>query len=343
MAGGTVRHGKRANRSFRAIGRRGFLAMIGSAAAWPVAVPAQPAGAPVVIGVLSIISRTPEADERIGAFVAGLAAAGWVDGKNLSIEYRFANGQPEKLPALAADLTARHVAVIVALSGFPSAAVNDFTGTIPIVFFTSGDPVKDGVVASLNHPGGRFTGIINLDVELLGKRLELMHELRPGNEPVGLLIDPYVAGRGYLDLAENDARKLGRRLVHADVVDEAGIEPAVAALVREGCIGVVVAGGSPFFVTHDAAFVGAATRHAIPTVSSNLQSTDGVLSYGPSFPDMFRQLATYVVKILAGAAPADLPIEQPAKIVLRVNLKTAKRIGLTVPGIVLARADEVIE
>jgi putative tryptophan/tyrosine transport system substrate-binding protein len=323
--------------------RRNVLAILGTLALpWPRGVARAQLPRAKRIGWLSAAARTPEVEENLRTFLAALAKLGWVEGRNISIEYRWAAGDLAEMPAYAAELRALEVDVVACTSGLPDPSIEKATDPIPVVFLVSRDPVEAGLAASLNHPGGRFTGIIILVGALVAKQTELMHELRPPPGAIGVIVDPIARKEGYLSAAEDAARKLGRSLVHADVASETDFEPAVASLARDGSVGIVLP-GSPLIVTRNDLIVAAATRRGIPTISSNIPSNRGVLSYGPSFPEMFSQFGTYVGKVLGGSMPAELPIEQPAKISLRVNLATAKAIGVTVPLLILARADEVIE
>jgi putative ABC transport system substrate-binding protein len=283
------------------------------------------------------------------AFLQGLRDLGYNEGPNLVIEYRDAEGKPERLPALAAGLVALNVDVIVAGAGTLSAlAAKQATTTIPIVFPVVGDPVADGLVTSLARPGGNLTGLSAVSTELIGKLLELLKQAVPGVSRVALLLKPDAAPertmQGYLKESDAAARALG---VQLQVVEAQGPEDFDRAFsdMSEAHADALVVLGTPVFQVARQRLVDLAAKSRLPTVFSYRAFVDagGLMSYGPSFPDMFRRAATYVDKILNGAKPADLPVEQPTKFELVINLKTAKALGLTVPQSLLARADEVIE
>jgi putative ABC transport system substrate-binding protein len=283
------------------------------------------------------------------AFLQGLRDLGYNEGPNLVIEYRDAEGKPERLPALAAGLVALNVDVIVAGAGTLSAlAAKQATTTIPIVFPVVGDPVADGLVTSLARPGGNLTGLSAVSTELIGKLLELLKQAVPGVSRVALLLKPDAAPertmQGYLKESDAAARALG---VQLQVVEAQGPEDFDRAFsdMSEARADALVVLGTPVFQVARQRLVDLAAKSRLPTVFSYRAFVDagGLMSYGPSFPDMFRRAATYVDKILNGAKPADLPVEQPTKFELVINLKTAKALGLTVPQSLLARADEVIE
>jgi putative ABC transport system substrate-binding protein len=297
-----------------------------------------------VIGFLS--SRSPgEAATVVAAFHQGLAGTGYVEGQNLAIEYRWAEGRYDRLPALAADLVGRKVYVIVATGGTPSAvAAKSATSTIPIVFISS-DPVKYGLVASFSRPGGNATGFSVLGDELLPKRLELLSELVPQIRVIALLVNPNNTDteRSLGDM-QDAARVKGVQLHILKADTESGIDAAFTSLVQLHADALVV-GPDPFFDGRREQLVALASRHAVPAIYwlREYAASGGLISYGPSLAAAYRQAGIYAGRILDGANPADLPVQQPTTFELVVNLKTAKALGLSVPPSILARADEVIE
>jgi putative tryptophan/tyrosine transport system substrate-binding protein len=297
-----------------------------------------------VIGFLS--SRSPgEAATVVAAFHQGLAGTGYVEGQNLAIEYRWAEGRYDRLPALAADLVGRKVDVIVATGGTPSAvAAKSATSTIPIVFISS-DPVKYGLVASFSRPGGNATGFSVLGDELLPKRLELLSELVPQVRVIALLVNPNNTDteRSLGDM-QDAARVKGVQLHILKADTESGIDAAFTSLVQLHA-GALVVGPDPFFDGRREQLVALASRHAVPAIYwlREYAASGGLISYGPSLAAAYRQAGIYAGRILDAANPADLPVQQPTTFELVVNLKTAKALGLSVPPSILARADEVIE
>jgi putative tryptophan/tyrosine transport system substrate-binding protein len=326
--------------------RRDLIAGLGAmAAAWPFALRAQQKAMPVV-GFLGPTSPGPSAP-RLAGFHQGLGETGYAEGQNLAIEYRWAEGSYDRLPVLAADLVGRKVDVIVTQGASVGAlAAKSATLTIPIVFVSGGDPVADGLVASLARPGGNVTGVSWLAVELMPKLLELMCELVPQARAIVLLVNPSnarVAERMVRDVQEA-ARTKGVQLHILKAATETEIDAAFATLV-ELHAGALVVGADPFFGTRRDQLVALAVRHAVPAIYDSRQyaASGGLISYGTSLTAAYRQAGTYVGKILKGAKPADLPVQQPTTFELVINLKTAKTLGLTVPQALLARADEVIE
>src|SRR5215831_12723299 len=279
------------------------------------------------------------------AFRQGLSEAGYVEGQNLAIEYRWAEGQYDRLPALAADLVSRKVDLIAAIGGVSALAAKNATPTIPIVFMGVGDPVGEGLVASLARPGGNLTGFSNLFLELQPKRLELLSELVPQARVIALLVNPDNPNteRIIRDVQEA-ARAKGVQLPVVKAIDEGEIDGAFASLV-ELHAGALVVAGDAFFVSRQKQLVTLASRDAVPAIYMwrEFPAAGGLISYGIDNIAAFRQAGIYAGKILKGAKPADLPVEQPTKFELVVNLKTAKALGLAVPQSILARADEVIE
>jgi putative ABC transport system substrate-binding protein len=325
--------------------RRELMALLGgTAAAWPLAARAQQRAMPV-IGFLSGTSPGPYAS-YVAAFHQGLSDAGYVEGQNIAIEYRWAEGHYDRLPALAADLVGRKVDVIAASGGTPAArAAKSATSTIPIVFTSGTDPVAAGLVTSLARPGGNLTGVSFLVVELNPKRLELLTELVPQARVIALLVNPTnTNAERTIRNMEEAARAKGVQLAILKVGSESEIDVAFASLVQLQA-GALVVGADAFFNSRREQLVALASRHAVPAIYEGRESaaSGGLISYGTSISSVYRQLGIYAGKILAGAKPADLPVQQPTKFELVINLKTAQALGLTVPQALLARADEVIE
>jgi ABC-type uncharacterized transport system substrate-binding protein len=325
--------------------RRKVIALFGGAAAWPLAARAQQPAMPV-IGFLHPTSPEPNAD-RLRAFRQGLNEAGFVEGANVAIEYRWAEGHNDRLAALAADLVQRKVAVIVSPVGAPAAlAAKAATSTIPIVFAVNQDPVGLGLVASLAHPGGNATGVNYFTGELVAKRLELLHGLVPTAARLGVLVNPdnVVNTQNTLREVEVAAGAMGLHIdvFHAGSIGE--IETAFADLVRAR-VDALFVGGDTFFNSRRMQFALLAVRHALPAsyVSRDYPMAGGLTSYGPDATDYFRQIGMYAGRILNGVRPADLPVVQSTKIELVINTQAARAIGLTVPDKLLVAADEVIE
>jgi putative tryptophan/tyrosine transport system substrate-binding protein len=298
-----------------------------------------------VIGFLS--PGSPEADTfRLNALRRGLAEVGYVEGENVAIEYRGAQNQLDHLPALAIDLANRQVAVIVAIANPATLAAKAATNTIPIVFGLAADPVQLGLATSLNRPGGNLTGVSNLNDAVIGKRLELLLELVPATGVIALLGNPSSPNTHVETKALHEAaRALGVELRVLNVANASEIDTALATtLAKEHSVPLVVS-GDPLFTSQRVQLAVLAARHAIPAIYAyrELAAADGLMSYGPDLADSYRQMGIYAGRILKGAEPSDLPVQQAVKVELVINLKTAKALGLTVPLSLLARADEVIE
>jgi putative tryptophan/tyrosine transport system substrate-binding protein len=325
------------------IARRELLALFGTAAAWPLAARAQQT-VPVV-GFLTSLGQNDRPNLREG-FRRGLSEAGFVEGRNVTIEYRFAENQYDRLPALAAELVGRKVAVIAATGGGSSVqAVKAATTTIPIVFTFGGDPVREGFVSSLNRPGGNITGASFFTALLSGKGLGLLCELVPNAVVIGFLIDPrQPESASIVSDAQEAARTLGRELMVLNVSTPDEIDAAFATL-RLRRTGALLVGSSTFLTTRRQHIVALAARDAIPAmyIIREFVEEGGLMSYGNDVADGYRRAGVYVGRILNGAKPADLPVDQATKFELVVNVKAAKAVGLTIPESFLARADEVIE
>jgi putative ABC transport system substrate-binding protein len=324
--------------------RRDFITLVSGAVAWSFAARAQQPGTPVV-GFLDSGSTTGMT-ETLAAFHRGLAETGYTEGKNVTLEYRWAQGRYDQLPVLAAELVARPVAVIVATrSSAPAHAARASTSTIPIVFQTGSDPVKDGLVSSLNRPGGNVTGATRLTTALVQKRLGVISELVPKMATIGLLTNP--AGPQTMEQVEEmeeAVRARGLRLYHAKASTISELDNAFASLAQARADALII-GSDNLFIGQRKHIVELTMHHAIPTIFFERGSVldGGLMTYSASLADSFRQVGSYVGLILKGKKPADLPVLQPTKFDLVINLHTAKRLGITVPAILLATADEVIE
>jgi putative ABC transport system substrate-binding protein len=327
------------------IGRRKFLATLGgTAAAWPLAARGQQPAMPV-IGFLNGLGPN-DRPNLPAAFRRGLGETGYVDGRNVAIEYRFAENRHDRLPALAADLVDRKVNVIAATGGGASVlAAMAATKTIPIVFTTAGDPVQEGYVTSLNRPGGNVTGVSWFHGQIAGKALGLLHELVPHAAVVALLVNPKLPESARTrSNAQEAARALGRQLLVLDASTASEIDAAFATM-RQRRAGALLIGADPFFSSRLQQIVALAVRDAIPAIYVNREFVEegGLMSYGNDTADSYRRAGVHVGRILNGAKPADLPVDQATKFELVVNVKAAKAVGLTIPESFLARADEVIE
>jgi putative ABC transport system substrate-binding protein len=324
--------------------RREVITLLGGAAAWPLTARAQQPAMPVV-GFLS--SGSPELDaQNVRALRQGLGETGYVEGRNVAIEFRWAEGQYERLPAMAADLVRRRVAAI-AVNGPPATgAAKAATTTIPIVFQIGADPVASRFVASLNRPGGNLTGVTNLTAELGPKRLELLHELVPTASVIALLVNPSnpIADAADGESFQRAARSLGLRFAVVEASGERDFDALVARL-GELRAGALLIGPDGVFNSLSERLAALTLRHAVPAISSRREfaAAGGLMSYEGSIADGYRLVGNYVGRILKGERPADLPVIQPTKFELVINLKTAKTLGLTVPPSLLVTADEVIE
>jgi ABC-type uncharacterized transport system substrate-binding protein len=322
--------------------RRTFIAGLGSTAAWPVVAGAQQPAVPV-IGFLNSASPGGYAS-NVAAFRQGLKEAGYVQGQNVAVEDRWADGQYDRLPAMAAELVRRQVAVIVC--NIPAVlAAKAATATIPIVFTTASDPVQLGLVASLSRPGGNLTGATQFGVELMPKQLELAHELVPTATVIAVLVNPTNPNAETVSTGlQAAARILGVQLhvLHASAEREFD---TVFATLGQPRAGALVISPDPLFTARNEQLAALALRHAVPAISAirEFVAAGGLMSYGGSNPDMYRIAGVYAGRILRGDKPADLPVQQTTKVELIINLKTAKALGLTIPETLLATADEVIQ
>jgi putative ABC transport system substrate-binding protein len=326
--------------------RRNFISFVGGAAAWPLAARAQQQAMPVV-GLLGAAGPDDvEVARNLAAFRRGLAETGYVEGQNVRIEYRWAEGHYERLPALAAELVARNVDVIVNEGGAPSVlAAKNATSKIPIVFHTGNDPVAEGLVASLARPGGNLTGVSLLQVEISPKLLQFATELVPKARVIALLVNPNSTNaepllRQLQEAADRSSMQV--RVLKAGT--EAEIDAAFATLDQLPADALIV-GGDTFFTTRREQIIALAARHAIPATYSQpwFARAGGLLAYGPSLQPAYRLKGNYAGKILSGAKPADLPVQQPTTLELVINAQTARSLGLTVPPTLLVAADELVE
>jgi putative ABC transport system substrate-binding protein len=324
--------------------RRAFIAGLAAAVTWPLVARAQQSAMPVV-GYLS--SRSPSESATVAAaFRQGLAEAGFIVGQNVAIEYRWAEGHYDRLPALAAELVHLKVAAILAAGGPPSAlAAKEATSTIPVVFSAAGDPVGLGLVASLSRPGGNVTGMSLFNATLVAKRLALLHELIPSAGTVAYLTNPAnPSGKLEMTAVQEAAKTLGLDMQAMDASTDQEIEAAFARLTEQR-IGAVIVAGEPFFDSRRSAIVELAAKNAIPASYSWRENVllGGLMSYGTTINESYRQSGNYCGRILKGDRPADLPVMQPTKFEMTINLKTARALGLNVPPALLTAADEVIE
>jgi ABC-type uncharacterized transport system substrate-binding protein len=324
--------------------RRDFITIIGGAVALPLPARGEQKAMPV-IGYLGIAAPGPFAP-FVAAFRRGLNETSYVEGQNVLIEYRWAEGHYDRLPALAGDLVGRKVDLIATSGGAsPALAAKGATSTIPIVFVSGDDPVETGVVGSLSRPGGNLTGISLLVGELINKRIQLLSELIPQAEVIALLVNPNNANTGStIGHAQAAARAKGVQLIILKAGSESEIDTAFATLVRLHASALVLS-SDPYFLIRRGQLVALASRHAVPAIFAArvFSASGGLISYGPRIATAHRQAGVYAARILKGEKPADLPVQQPTTFELVINLKTAKALGLTVPQSILARADEVIE
>jgi putative ABC transport system substrate-binding protein len=328
---------------FSQLKRREFITLFGGAATWPLAVRAQQSMP--VVGFLGAPSAVPYA-RYVAAIHQGMKEAGYVERQNVAMEYRWADGQYDRLPALAAELVSSRVSVIVPIGGAPATvAAKAATSAIPIVFNLGADPIQLGLVANLNRPGGNVTGIAMMSLEVERKRLELLPELAPNSSLIAILLNPSNAqALAQEPEAHAAARILGRQLLVLKASTESEIGSAFATLVRERA-GALLVGADTFFNSQATLFAVLTARYSIPTIYpfKSFVEAGGLMSYGSSLLDAYRQTGVYVGRVLKGEKPGDLPIMQPTKFELVINLKIAKAVGIVIPPTLIARADEVIE
>jgi putative tryptophan/tyrosine transport system substrate-binding protein len=325
--------------------RRDFIKVIaGSAAAWPLAARGQQPGMPV-IGFLNAAS--PESYARpLSAFLKGLGEAGFVDSRNVKIEYRWAEGRINRLPAMATDLVRRQVSVIAACSTAAALAAKAATSTIPIIFETGADPIQLGLVSNLNRPGGNVTGVTQLTQEVAPKLAELLHELLPNARVMALLVNPddSALAEGTTRAVLAPGRSLGLEFHLLRATSERDFDGVFAKCI-ELQVGALVIGGAPLFTSNSEHLAGLAARYGVPTIYKGREfaAAGGLLSYGSDIADAYRLAGNYTGRILKGDRPGDLPVQRATKVTLYINLKTAKTLGLNVPNTLIGRADEVIE
>jgi putative tryptophan/tyrosine transport system substrate-binding protein len=325
--------------------RRQFITLLGgAAAAWPLAAHAQQPTLPVV-GFLNAASAQ-NYTRQLAAFLKGLGESGYVDGRNVAVEYRWAEGQNDRLPAMAADLVHRRVAVIAATSTPAALAAKAATTTIPISFELGSDPVQLGLVASLSRPGGNVTGVTNANMGIAPKRLQLLHELLPTARIMALLVNPAepALAETYTKEVQAAARNFGLELHVLNATSEGDIDVAFSKLTQLRAGGLVIGGGA-FFTSRTEQLAALSVRHAVPAIYYNRRFAvaGGLLSYGADSTDAYRLAGIYTGRVLKGDNPADLPVQQATKVELYINLKTAKVLGLTIPNTLIGRADEVFE
>jgi putative ABC transport system substrate-binding protein len=324
--------------------RRQFITLLGSAAAWPLAARAQQAALPV-IGFLSIRAADDVSRPLAAAFRRGLSETGYVEARNVVIEYYWMEGQTERLPVIATELARRPVSVIVAISTLSALAAKAATTTIPVVFMTGDDPVMAGIVASLNRPGGNVTGVTFVSATLGAKRLGLLREVVPNVKTIAVLLDQNSAeSQSALRDVQDAARSLGQQLVVLNAGTDGDIDAAFTALAQQRA-GALLATGSSFISSRRDRLIALAARDAVPAIYQirDFPAAGGLISYGASLSDAYHQAGAYAGRILKGAKPAELPVLQPTKFALVINLKTARALGLDVPANLVALADEVIE
>ena len=324
--------------------RREAIRLVGAAAAWPLAAWGQQAAVPV-IGFMS--GRSPaDSAYLVDAFRQGLRETGYLEGETISVEYRWADGDYDRLPGFASDLLGRNVLVLVAVGGDPSAvAAKQATSTVPIVFGMGGDPVKAGLVASFNRPGENATGFTLLTNQMEPKRVGLLHELLPGVSLLGALINPsFPPAARQLEDIENATRSINQSLFVARAGNDAELEAAFASFVEQR-VGAVLVAAAPFSDTRSTQIIALAAKHRLPAMYQFRQYAvaGGLISYGPSITDSYKQAGVYAGRILRGAKPGDLPVLQPTKFEMVINLKTANALGIAIPNTMQLLADEVVE
>ena len=321
--------------------RREFIGVIGGVAAWPLAAGAQQ----LVMPVIGLLDNGSQRAESLAGFRNGLKEVGYVEGQNLTIELRYADGRYDQLPILASDLARRHVRVIGTVGLAATLAARSAATSTPIVFLSATDPVKDGLVASIARPGGNLTGVINLNAQLIQKRLEILHEALPDTTVIGMLVNPTNPNaEENLIEAQEAARLVGLKLLVVKASAANDLVPAFDTLVQQRA-GALVIAGDPFLYIKSAQLAELALHHSIPAIFQlrEFAVAGGLISYGASLADALRLMGIYAGRILKGENPSELPVQQQTNYDLVINLKTAKTLGLTIPLPLLGRADEVIE
>jgi putative ABC transport system substrate-binding protein len=331
---------------FDPLKRREFMTLVGGVAAWPLTTRAQQSARMRRVGILMAYPENDaEGRARVATFLDGLREAGLTDGRNIKLDYRWGGNDVERLRALASDLVALAPDVLLAGSSPPVVALRRATTTIPIVFVLVSDPVGQGFVESLARPGANVTGFTNFEFSMIGKWVELLKEIAPATKRIGVIFNPETAPytQRYQHPFDDAARAFATETVIAPVRNEGEIDSAIAALAQSD--GGIIVMSDPFTAVHRKIIVSLATRYRVPVVYPYrfFTAEGGLVSYGADVPDLFRRSASYVNRILGGATPRDLPVQQPTKFELVINLGAAKALGLTVPDTLLARADEVIE
>ncbi|MGC2454818.1 MAG: ABC transporter substrate-binding protein [Pseudolabrys sp.] len=324
--------------------RRDFIKVVGSGAAWPFVARAQQSTMPVV-GFVNAASAK-NYTRQLAAFLKGLSETGYVAGQNVEIEYRWAEGRNDQLPAMVADLVHRQVAVIAATSTPAALAAKAANTTIPIVFETGADPIKIGLVGDLSRPGGQVTGVSQTNVEMAPKRMQLLHELIPTASVMALFVNPAdgTLAEAYSREVQAAARTLGVELHILNVSTDRDLDGAFAKLIESRAGGLVISGGA-FLTSRNEQLAALALHHAVPTIFADREfaAAGGLLSYGAAIADAYRLAGHYTGRILKGDKPADLPVQLATKVELYINLKTAKTLGVNIPNTLIGRADEVIE
>jgi putative tryptophan/tyrosine transport system substrate-binding protein len=325
--------------------RRAFITLLGGAAGWPLAMRAQPSAEPV-IGVVRIAARG-KSKHLEEAFREGLQQGGYVENQNIAVEWRWAEGHNERIPGILADLVARQVTAIAALGGTAVAqAAKAATKTIPIVFMMGGDPVDFGLVASLARPGANITGVAMLNIPVIAKRLDLLHQLLPRAQTIALLVNPTNPRFAEAERRETQsaAQALGLQLYIANAQREDEIASSFSKLTAQGVGALLISADAYFFNQFDQ-ISALASRYAIPAIAQfrEYPTVGGLMSYGNDIPDAYREAGAYMARVLKGKKPAEMPVMQPTKFQLVINLKTAKALGLAIPATLLALADDVID
>jgi putative ABC transport system substrate-binding protein len=325
--------------------RREFISLLGGTVSWPLAARAQQADKMPVVGFINA-ATAQNYKRQVAAFLNGLREAGYIDGQNVSIEYRWADEQIDRLPALAADLVQRRVGVIAATTTAAALAAKAATTVIPIIFEMGADPIKIGLVSSLSRPGGNITGVTQSNVEMAPKRLQLLHELLPNAHVIALLVnaDLRVSAEANIQEVSEAARGFGLELHVLPVNRESEIESAFAQAVQTHSEGLIVGSGS-FFASHTEKLALLAAKYALPTIYQfrEFAAAGGLMSYGSHIEEAYRLAGIYTGRVLRGDKPANLPVQQATKVELIINLRTAKALGITVPNTLIGRADEQIE